>query len=312
MMRFLGLGLLSLLAVFLALGAGFGTWQSPFGLDDIAWQIRYPRVLTALIVGACLSVAGSSLQAIFDNPLADPSLIGTSGGAALGVVAVLSLGIGGLGVPLAAFCGAVLVCAFILLCHKIFGGGQMGLVILGFVISAFCGACVSLVLFMSDDMVLRSATTWLSGSMAEAGFVPFGYALACLVLGLLLLLPLGRKLDILMMGESCAVSMGVSVVRVRTLAIVSSALLTAAAVSLAGVIGFVGMIVPNILALTLGGGRTKLMMLSGWLGAIFLLVVDTVARVVTYPVDVPVGIVLALLGGPFFIWLFVHSAQKGA
>lgn len=115
-----------------------------------------------------------------------------------------------------------------------------------------------------------------------------------------------------MMGESCAVSMGVSVARVRTLAIVSSALLTAAAVSLAGVIGFVGMIVPNILALTLGGGRTKLMVLSGWLGAMFLLVVDTVARVATYPVDVPVGIVLAMIGGPFFVWLFVHSVQKGA
>lgn len=311
MTRFLWLGALSVLVVFVALGAGFGGWQNPLTLDEVAWQIRYPRILTALIVGACLSVAGSSLQAIFDNPLADPSLIGTSGGAALGLVAVLSLGIGGIGVPLAAFFGALSVCAFILLCHKIFGGGQMGLVILGFVISAFCGACVSLVLFMSDDMVLRSATTWLSGSMAEAGFVPFGYALACLVLGFLVLLPLGRKLDILMMGEACAASMGVSVSGVRTLAIVASALLTAAAVSLAGVIGFVGMIVPNILALTLGGGRAKLMVLSGWLGAIFLLVVDTVARVVTYPIDVPVGIVLALLGGPFFIWLFVHSTQKG-
>lgn len=138
---------ISVLLIWLALGIGFGEWSSPNHLDDTIWQLRYPRVVTALLVGMALSVSGAALQALFENPLADPSLIGTSGGAALGVVLVLALGFGGVSIPLAAFTGSVLVCLFILSCHRFLGGGQMGLLILGFVISAFCAAIVSLILF---------------------------------------------------------------------------------------------------------------------------------------------------------------------
>ncbi|MEN6670035.1 iron ABC transporter permease [Psychrobacter sp. B38] len=300
----------SLMLIWLALGIGFGEWSNPTYLDETIWQLRYPRVVTALLVGMALSVSGAALQALFENPLADPSLIGTSGGAALGVVLVLALGFGGIGIPLAAFMGSVLVCLFILACHRFLGGGQMGLLILGFVISAFCAAVVSLILFMSDDMVLRSATNWLSGSMAEAGFVPLRYSIGSMVLGLIVLLPLGRQLDGLMLGEAAAKSLGIKVGRVRCMVVVASALLTGAAVSLAGVIGFIGMMVPNVLAILFGGGRMRLMIWSGWLGAILLLVIDAMARHVAYPVDVPVGIVLALLGGPFFVWLFVRSSRR--
>lgn len=302
------LGTLSL--IWAGLGVGFGEWSSPMHLDETLWQLRYPRVVTALLVGMALSVSGAALQALFENPLADPSLIGTSGGAALGVVLVLALGIGGIGIPLAAFTGSMIVCLFILGCHRFLGGGQLGLLILGFVISAFCAAVVSLVLFMSDDMVLRSATNWLSGSMAEAGFVPLRYAMVSMILGLMMILPLGRQLDGLMLGESAAKSLGIKVGIVRCMVVVASALLTGAAVSLAGVIGFIGMMVPNLLAILFGGGRMRLMIWSGWLGAIVLLVIDGAARHVAYPVDVPVGIVLALLGGPFFIWLFVRSSRR--
>lgn len=300
----------SVLLIWLALGIGFGEWSSPNHLNDTIWQLRYPRVVTALLVGMALSVSGAALQALFENPLADPSLIGTSGGAALGVVLVLALGFGGIGIPLAAFTGSVFVCVFILACHRFLGGGQMGLLILGFVISAFCTAVVSLILFMSDDMVLRSATNWLSGSMAEAGFVPLRYSIASMLLGLAILLPLGRQLDGLMLGEAAAKSLGIKVGVVRCLVVIASALLTGAAVSLAGVIGFIGMMVPNLLAILFGGGRMRLMIWSGWLGAILLLIIDGAARHVAYPVDVPVGIVLALLGGPFFIWLFVRSSRR--
>ena len=203
----------SVLLIWLALGIGFGEWSSPSHLDDTIWQLRYPRVVTALLVGMALSVSGAALQALFGNPLADPSLIGTSGGAALGVVLVLALGFGGIGIPLAAFTGSVLVCLFILACHRFLGGGQMGLLILGFVISAFCAAVVSLILFMSDDMVLRSATNWLSGSMAEAGFVPLRYSMVSMILGLAILLPLGRQLDGLMLGEAAAKSLVFMVVK---------------------------------------------------------------------------------------------------
>ena len=302
--------LASLLLVWLGLGIGFGEWSSPVHLDETIWQLRYPRVVTALLVGMALSVSGAALQALFENPLADPSLIGTSGGAALGVVLVLAFGVSGIGIPFAAFMGSVIVCLFILGCHRFLGGGQMGLLILGFVISAFCAAVVSLILFMSDDMVLRSATNWLSGSMAEAGFVPLRYSIISMVLGLIILLPLGRQLDGLMLGETTAKSLGIKVGLSRCLAIIASALLTGAAVSLAGVIGFIGMMVPNLLAILFGGGRMRLMIWSGWLGAMLLLVIDSMARHVAYPIDVLVSIVLALLGGPFFIWLFVRSSRR--
>ncbi|WP_019673259.1 FecCD family ABC transporter permease [Psychrobacter lutiphocae] len=298
--------LLSVLIIWLSLGVGFGEWHDPRQLEGSLWQLRYPRIATALLVGLALSISGAALQALFENPLADPSLIGTSGGAALGVVLVLALGISGVGVPLAAFLGSLLVCLFILGCHRWLGGGQMGLLILGFVISAFCGALVSLILFLSNDMVLRSATNWLAGSMAEAGFVPLRYAIASIVLGLIIILPFGRQLDGLMLGETTAISLGIKVNRVRTLVIVACALLTGAAVSMSGVIGFIGMMVPNLLALLFGGGRMRLMIWSGWLGALLLLIIDSLARHIAYPIDVPIGIVLALLGGPFFIWLFMH------
>lgn len=314
-------GILFAIIVFLALGVGFGEWGNPLTMDEIAWQIRYPRVLTALLVGLCLSVAGSALQALFGNPLADPSLIGTSGGAALGVVLVLALGVSettifgihlaGVSVSLAAFVGAMSVCAVILGCHRLFGGGQVGLLILGFVISAFCGALVSLILFMSDDLTLRSATNWLSGSMAEAGFVPFGYVVGVILLGLAILMPMGRKLDILMLGETTARSMGLNIHKTRLLTVVGAALLTAGAVSLAGVIGFIGMMIPNLLAYAWGGSRTRLMWAAGVVGAAVMLLIDTTARWLTYPVDVPVGIVLALVGSPFFIWIFVKTSQGG-
>ncbi len=299
----------SVAMIWFSLGVGFGEWSNPFQLEGTLWQLRYPRVITALLVGLALSVSGAALQALFENPLADPSLIGTSGGAALGVVLILALGIAGIGVPLAAFVGSLLVCLFILGCHRFLGGGQMGLLILGFVISAFCGALVSLILFMSNDMVLRSATNWLAGSMAEAGFVPLRYALVSIVLGLAIILPFGRQLDGLMLGETTALSLGIKVGQVRTLVIIACALLTGAAVSMSGVIGFIGMMIPNLLSLLFGGGRMRLMFWSGWLGALFLLLIDSLTRYAAYPVDVPIGIVLALLGGPFFIWLFIRSTR---
>lgn len=295
--------------VWFCTGIGFGEWQMPHQADETVRAIRLPRVWAALLVGAALAAAGAALQALFENPLADPSLIGTSGGAALGVIGVLAFGIGGIGVPLAAFLGALAVCLLILAAHKLLGGGTLGLLVLGFVLSAFSAALVSLILFLSDDLVLRSATVWLSGSLAEAGFTPPAYAAGAMLAGLALLLGAGRKLDILMLGEDTAVSMGISVPRVRLQTVAGAALLTGAAVSLSGIIGFLGMMIPNVLAQTVGGRRSKLIALSAWLGAVFLLAVDSAARWFAYPVDLPVGIVIALLGGPFFMWLFLRPMR---
>lgn len=302
--------LLTAAAVYLCCGIGFGAWESPLAMDETVRQIRLPRIYTALLVGAGLSASGAALQALFENPLADPSLIGTSGGAALGVIVLLALGGGTIGVPAAAFFGALGVCLLILAVHKLLGGGTLGLLVLGFVLSAFSGAVVSMILFLSDDLVLRSATTWLSGSLAEAGFSSPVAAIAVMLPGFLILLSAGRRLDVLMTGEDTAASMGVSVGALRVQTVIGAALMTGAAVSFSGIIGFLGMMVPNVLAQTVGGSRRKLIALSAWLGAVFLMVVDGVARWVTYPVDLPVGIVIALLGGPFFMYLFVKPLKS--
>ncbi|UAX43031.1 iron ABC transporter permease [Pasteurella canis] len=298
------------LFIWLSIGVGFGGWQLPNTLSSVVFDIRLPRVINALVVGAALAAAGAGLQALFENPLADPSLIGTSGGAALGVISVLAFGITGIGVPLAAFLGALVVCLLILFAHHLFGGGTLGLLIMGFILSAFCSAVVGLILFLSDDLVLRSATIWLAGSLSEAGFTPIYYPLVAMIIGLIWLTTLGYQLDCLMLGEETAYSMGVSVSHVRLQTVIASALLTGAAVSLSGIIGFLGMMIPNILAATIGGHRRKLILLSAWVGAIFLLSVDSTSRLMTYPVDLPVGIVIALLGGPFFFWVFIQSTRR--
>ena len=302
--------LLTAAAVYLCCGIGFGTWESPLAMDETVRQIRLPRIYTALLVGAGLSASGAALQALFENPLADPSLIGTSGGAALGVIVLLALGGGAMGVPAAAFLGALGVCLLILAVHKLLGGGTLGLLVLGFVLSAFSGAVVSMILFLSDDLVLRSATIWLSGSLAEAGFSSPVAAIAVMLPGFLILLSAGRRLDVLMTGEDTAASMGVSVGALRVQTVIGAALMTGAAVSLSGIIGFLGMMIPNVLAQTVGGSRRKLIALSAWLGAVFLMVVDGAARWLTYPVDLPVGIVIALLGGPFFMYLFIKPLKS--
>ena len=302
--------LLTAATVYLCCGIGFGAWESPLAMDETIRQIRLPRIYTALLVGAGLSASGAALQALFENPLADPSLIGTSGGAALGVIVLLALGGGAMGVPAAAFLGALGVCLLILAVHKLLGGGTLGLLVLGFVLSAFSGAVVSMILFLSDDLVLRSATTWLSGSLAEAGFSSPVTAIAVMLPGFLILLSAGRWLDVLMTGEDTAASMGVSVGTLRVQTVIGAALMTGAAVSLSGIIGFLGMMIPNVLAQTVGGSRRKLITLSAWLGAVFLMVVDGAARWLTYPVDLPVGIVIALLGGPFFMYLFIKPLKS--
>lgn len=302
--------IMSAVLAWFCLGVGADGWQWPQQLDATTFMIRWPRVVVALIVGASLSASGAALQALFNNPLADPSLIGTSGGAALGVIIILAFGLGSISIPVAAFAGALLVCLLILTAYRIFGGGMMGLLVMGFVISSFCGALVSLILFLSDDMVLRSATTWLAGSLAEAGFVSPFYALLVMFLGLLVLVFIGRRLDIMMLGEETALSMGVSINSTRIWTVIGAALLTSAAVSLAGIIGFLGMMVPNVMVRVMGGSRRRIILFSAWAGALFLLLVDTGARWISYPIDVPVGIVIALLGGPFFLWLFLQSGRR--
>lgn len=278
--------------------------------DPLIQALRLPRIATALLVGAALAASGAALQALFRNPLADPGLIGTSSGAALAVVAVLALGWNALPLPLAAFAGGLGATWLILLLARLVRGGLAGLLLMGLVVGAFCGALISLILFLSDDLTLRAASAWLAGNLAAATPERLGACAVVALAGIALLLWIARDLDCLLLGEDAARSLGVDVVRTRRLAAVGAALATGGAVALSGIIGFVGMMVPNLLAVLVGGCRRRLIMLSAWGGALFLLAADTLARTVVWPIDVPVGLIAAFTGPPFFVWLFARQQRN--
>jgi len=300
----------SLLLPLLGASLGGGEFRWPDLTDPIFTTLRLPRIAAALLVGASLAASGASLQALFRNPLADPGLIGTSSGAALAVVIVLATGFAGSTLPFAAFAGGLAATWLIVALARLSGGGMAGLLLMGLVISAFCGAVTSLALFLSDDLTLRGASTWLAGSLSSAS--PSLLLTCSLVsgLGLLLLFGIGRDLDCLLLGEDAAASLGVDVVRTRRLAAIGAALATGGAVALSGIIGFVGMMVPNALAILVGGSRRRLIVLSAWVGALFLLGADTLARSLVWPIDLPVGIVAAFAGPPFFLWFYRRQTRS--
>jgi iron complex transport system permease protein len=304
------LALFSLALLWWLAGLGAGHWAVPRWEDPLVRQLRVPRLINALLVGAALACSGAALQALFRNPLADPGLIGTSAGAALGVILVLAGGLSGLSVPLAAFGGGLLVTLAIVALNRLVGGGLAGLLILGVVVGASCGAVVGLLLLMSDDLVLRGATNWLAGSLAQWRGGDAIYVLPLMGLGFAILLATARDLDCLLLGDDTARSMGVDLIRVRTLTAVGAALLTGGAVTLSGIIGFVGMMIPNAVGVFCRRSRRALMLWSAWAGAVFLLLIDCVAREVAYPVDLPAGAVAALVGPACFLWIF-WRLQRG-
>lgn len=303
--------ILSLSLAFVAsiwLGDGFA---APDLADPLFLHLRLPRVMTALLVGAALAGSGAALQALFRNPLADPALIGTSSGAALAVVVVIALGFGGLGLPLAAFVGALLSTALVLSLARLTQSGEAGLLLMGLVLGSMMGAITSLLMFLSDDLTLRAAMSWLAGHLAGGSSADLRVAGGLIFLGVAVLWFLGRDLDCLSLGTEQASALGLSPNRTRFFVVCAAALATGAAVSISGLIGFVGMMVPNALALILGGSRRRLIALSAWVGGLFLLVMDTVARSVAYPIDLPVGLLAALTGPPFFLWLFWIRQRRG-
>ncbi|OQS34437.1 FecCD family ABC transporter permease [Chromobacterium haemolyticum] len=306
----LGLIAASLLLPLLALSSGGNGLAWPDFSDPLLTQLRLPRIAAALGVGAALAASGAALQALFRNPLADPGLIGTSSGAALAVVGMLAVGAAGLSLPLAAFGGGLLATWLILLLSRLVRGGLAGLLLMGLVVGAFCGAVTSLMIFMSDDLTLRAATSWLAGNLSSASSERLLACLGVAALGLLILIAVGRDLDCLLLGEDAAQSLGIDVRRTRRLTAVGAALATGGAVALSGVIGFVGMMIPNALALLMGGCRRRLILLSAWAGALFLLAVDTLARTIAWPIDLPVGLMAAFAGPPFFVWLFRRQQRS--
>ncbi|MRG59187.1 iron chelate uptake ABC transporter family permease subunit [Agromyces sp. CFH 90414] len=276
--------------------------------DAIVWELRVPRVLTAAAVGAGLALCGAVMQALTRNPLADPYLLGLSSGASVGAVVVLVLGMS-LALPLAAFAGALAALAATLGLARAAGGlNPTTTVLAGLAVSAVFGAVTSLVIFWSaTNDSYREILNWLLGSLAGTDWGSVALAGgALLVVGAPLLLA-GRTLDAFTFGDSAAAALGVHVARTRGLLLVATALLTGALVAVSGAIGFVGLILPHAVRLVVGAGHRALLPLSALAGAVFLVWVDTGARTLFDPRELPVGILTALVGGPVFAVLLIRS-----
>jgi iron complex transport system permease protein len=277
--------------------------------------IRAPRVLLAALVGAALAVSGAALQGVFRNPLADPSVIGVSSGAAVGAVAAIVLGGGGsaLGIaatPAAAFAGALAAALAVYAMSRHQGRTEtVTMVLTGVAVTAICGAIVGLLTFLADDAQLRSIVFWTLGSVGGATW-PAVSTVAPMLAVCVVMLPLtGRTLNALVLGEREARHVGVDTERVRLVVVALAALGTGAAVSIAGIIGFVGLVTPHLLRLAVGPDHRLLLPASALGGASLLLLADLAARTVVVPAELPLGVVTGLVGGPFFLFLLLRTRR---
>jgi iron complex transport system permease protein len=281
---------------------------------DIVVGLRLPRVLLAGLVGGGLAMAGAALQALLRNPLAEPYILGISGGASVGAVLVLSLGLSADAswiTPLAAFVGALGAIALVFRVATVAGRGLdvRALLVAGVVVAAFFTACIAFVLSISSARTVQSAVLWIMGSFAAADWGRVVAAAAYTLPAGVLLLALARPLNLMAIGEDTALHLGADVEGVKRAALAVAALLTAAGVAVAGVIGFVGLVVPHALRLVIGSDNRALLPLSFLAGAAFLVLADLAARTALAPTEVPVGVVTAFVGVPLFLVLLRRSLE---
>lgn len=275
----------------------------------IVWTLRLPRVALGFLVGGVLAVAGAALQALVRNPLADPYLLGLSGGASLGAVLALALGLTSpWAVPLAAFAASLVAIAVVYRIGRAAGGLDPHVLLLaGVVVGAFAGAIVSGLLSVTKSDMARSAMLWLMGGLGGVGWSGVGVLALYTLPALALLAGEARALDLLAMGEEPAQHLGVNVPRTRRRIYLAASLLTAAAVAAAGIIGFVGLAVPHAVRMVRGQDHRALLPAAFVLGGAFLVLADAGARTAFAPLELPVGVVTAVVGVPLFAVLLRRS-----
>lgn len=270
---------------------------------QIVWNLRLPRILTGLLVGMCLAVSGAILQGIMRNPLADPGVIGISSGA--GLVAIITMLIFpqfmGL-LPLGAFIGAFIAAALVYLLAWDGGVSPLRLILAGVAINTLLGAVTSAIMILYSDKV-QAVLPWLMGGLSERSWPHFWTILPYAVLGLFISLFAARTANILRLGDDAAKLLGHNVEKNRFLLILLSTFLAGAAVSVAGLLGFVGLVVPHIIRMMIGDDYRYLIPISALFGGFLVVFADTVARSWFDPIELPVGILLATVGGPFFLYL---------
>ncbi|MGD9763762.1 MAG: FecCD family ABC transporter permease [Candidatus Binatia bacterium] len=282
----------------------------------ILFQVRVPRVLLAALVGGALAAAGAVLQALLRNPLAEPHLLGVSGGAAFGAAVMLALGAGSgsfpeLVVPAGGFAGAL--CAMLLVYRLGTVHGRLQpytFLLAGVVCNAFTGALIMALNAVADFLQAHGIIFWLMGNLQANSYWLVLGGVVYLSVGVLWLMRHARAFNVLSLGEETAAQLGVDVARVRRGAFIMSSLLVGAAVSVSGMIGFVGLIVPHVTRLLIGPDYRLLLPAAVLIGGTFLLAADTVARSAFGPTEIPVGVITALCGGPFFIYLLRRAGGR--
>lgn len=288
----------------------------PASTEVILFQLRLPRVVLAMIVGLALAIAGTLFQGLFRNPLADPAIVGVSSGAALGAIAVIVAGggalFGGLGVSLAAFVGALLTAFFVYRIARVGPAVNVATLLLaGIAVAAVISAVMSLVMSFAGEEI-RSIYFWLLGGLSARGWTAVEVVGPMVALGSVGAVLLIRDLNLVSLGEERAAQLGVDVDRFKWQAVALGALLAGAAVSVAGVIGFVGLMTPHVMRLIVGSDHRRLLPAVLLAGPIFLVLADLVSRVAIAPQELPLGAVTALVGGPFFLILLRRERRRAS
>lgn len=313
-------GILLLLAVAMLASLATGrVWLSPSALIDgvfapkpnLAWliltELRLPRAILALMVGATLGLAGAALQGLLRNPLAEPGLLGVSSGASLGAVIAIYFGLSGsfaLATPLLGIAGAVLAGALTFTFGR---SGTLTLILAGAAVSGLTGAGLNLALnFAPSPYAAYEITTWLLGSLADRDWGQLALAAPFILVGWIALATTGRAIDALTLGEAQAESLGIDLARTRALALAGTALAVGAATSVTGAIGFIGLLAPHLVRPFVGHQPSRLLLPSALLGAGLLMVADIATRIIPTANELKLGVLTAMVGTPFFFWLVVR------
>lgn len=282
--------------------------------DGMLWNVRFPRVVMAALVGAALGLSGAVMQAVFANPLAEPAVIGISAGSAVGASAVIVLegtSIGLFGQPFAAFIAGLLTATLVYMLSRAKGKASvLTLVLTGISVNALASALIALLVFLADTQGREQIVFWQMGSLNGSTWTTVLSVAAPIAIGVLLCLLLLRRLDVLSLGDRAAGHLGVSVERVRVVAILAVALMTAGAVSYSGIIGFVGLIVPHLARLLVGPSAKRLLPLSLLGGALMVSLADLAARTLIPFADLPIGIFTAVVGAPVFFLLLRQTLRR--
>jgi iron complex transport system permease protein len=286
--------------------------------QKIFWQIRVPRVLMSALVGGSLALSGAVMQGIFRNPLADPGLVGVSAGSALGgsIALVLGVVIFPAGAPLyfLSLCAFIFGLLAMVLVYSIAKQGEhtqvATLLLAGVALSALCTALSALLIYVSNDQQLRGLSFWHLGSFGGVSWGQLSLSVLLVIPSIIVLLLFSKELNILLLGEAQAQHLGLAVEKIKFVSLVLISLIVSVSVSMVGVIGFVGLIVPHIIRLIFGADHRFLLPASFLLGALMLIIADTVSRLVIAPNELPVGIITALIGCPFFIYLLIQHRKQ--